>query len=80
MAFWTMKICSSGGGTVTVSSPTSGNIDGTNAIFGSSLTVAPTFAVSDGATFRQGHGWTWNAGSFTVTMGVAPQYDLYFIS
>ena len=75
-----MKINSSSGGSVTISSPNSGTIDGTNATFGFVSTTQPTFVVSDGASFRVGHGWTWNSGPMTITMDVPPQYDLYAIS
>ena len=80
MSFWTsIIITGSGGGSITISSPSSGNVDGTNTQFGAS--AKPTIVVSDDASYRENHGWTWNAGTLTVTItGPAPQYDVYFIN
>lgn len=79
MSFWTqLKITTSGGGSITISTPSSGNVDGTNTQFTTS--TKPTIVVSDDASYRENYGWTWNAGTLTVTVNIPPVYDLYFIS
>ena len=55
--------------------PATGTVNGLNASF--TFTQEPTVIVSDGATYRVGHGWTWNAGTLTATMSVPPSYDIF---
>lgn len=40
----------------------------------------PTVIVSDNATYRVNFGWTWNAGTSTATMSIAPSYDIFGIA
>jgi hypothetical protein len=79
MAFWTqILITTSGGGSITIATPASGNIDGTNKSFGAAS--KPKIVVLDEGSYRENFGWTWNAGTLTVTTTIPPTYDLYFIS
>lgn len=77
MPFWNQIIISSSGGSVTLSSPTSGSVDGSTTAFG--FSSKPTMIVSDGATYQENKGWTWNGVSLTATMSVPPLYDIYSI-
>lgn len=78
MAFWTQIIISTGSGSITISSATSGSIDGTNTAFG--FASKPKIIVSDDASYRENFGWTWNSGTLTATMNQAPSFDIYSIS
>ena len=79
MAFWTqLIISSSSGGSITISTPVSGAVNGNNTQFVASS--KPTIVVSDDASYRENYGWTWNSGTNTVTVSQPPNYDIYFIS
>ena len=63
------------GGVGTPTDPTSGTVDGSTTDF--VFTTKPTLIVSDGATLRENHGWTWTAGTTTATLSIPPSYDLF---
>ena len=78
MSFWTsIIITGSGGGSITISSPSSGTVDGTNTQFG--FSSKPNVIVSDDAIYRENYGFTWNSGTLTATLAVAPVYDVFAI-
>lgn len=66
---------SGGGGTIL--SPT-GTIDGSNVDF--VFSEKPDWIVTDGATFRENFGWTWNGGTNTATMSNPPTFDLWGVT
>lgn len=55
--------------------PTSGSINSVNKAF--VFASKPTYIVVDAATYRENKGWTWNAGTSTATLSIAPTYDCY---
>lgn len=65
------------------SSPTSlppalaatGLVNSSNTAF--TFTEKPTYIVSDGAWYRENIGWTWNSGTLTATMFLAPNDDIW---
>lgn len=52
-----------------------GSVDGSNAAF--TFAKEPSWIVSDGAWYRVGNGWTWNAGTLTATLTIPPQSDIW---
>lgn len=66
-------VVSSSGGTPVP--PTSGVVDGVTVSF--IFSSKPTLIVTDGITFRENHGWTWNSGTSTVTVDNPPTFDLF---
>lgn len=56
----------SAGSTQTIAAPTSGNVDDSNLAF--VFTLKPFLIVVNQRTYREGVGWTWNAGTSTATL------------
>lgn len=52
-----------------------GTVDGSNTSF--TFLEKPTYIVSDGAWYRENVGWSWNAGTLTATMFIAPNNDIW---
>jgi hypothetical protein len=52
-----------------------GTVNGSNAAF--TFVSKPNFVISDGASYRENKGWTWTGATLTVTMDIAPSYDIY---
>lgn len=52
-----------------------GMVNGTNVDF--AFTSKPTLVISDGASYQENKGWTWNAGTLTATLSIPPSYDVY---
>jgi len=68
-----------GGASVTVALPTAGAVDGSNQVF--TFAAEPIILVSDNITLRKTSSngtpnWT---GTTTITLAIAPNYDLYSI-
>lgn len=79
MSFWTQIILTNtNGGSITLTAPISGTIDGSNKAF--VFSSKPTVLVSDSTTYRESYGWSWNSSTFTVTMVSAPLYDLFSLN
>lgn len=73
-----------GGGGGFILLPATGTIDGSNQAF--TFTQQPTYIISDhawytainvGPTASPTTNWTWNAGTSTATMTIAPQEDIF---
>lgn len=69
-----------GGGGGLTELPATGTVNGTNKSF--TFTSLPQYIVSDNAWYRQTNSkgetnWTWNSGTLTATMTVAPQSDIF---
>lgn len=58
--------------------PTSGTVGANNKDF--TFATLPVAIVSDGVLSRNGAGFTWNAGTSTATLTVAPTGDIYALS
>lgn len=68
--------CGSGsGGSSPPISPTSGAINGSNTSY--VFSTEPDVIVADNASYRLNFGFTWNSGTNTATLSVAPTYDIY---
>lgn len=71
----TINASGSGGGSMT-------KLAATGALAQTAFTFIskPTVIVSDGASYEENKGWTWNGGTLTATMSIAPTYDIYGLS
>ena len=71
MAFWTQIIIqTSGGGSITLYSPTSGLVNDTNKDFG--FSSKPSIVVVNGSSYKENSGWSWNGGTLTATLDFPP--------
>ena len=61
-----VKVISSTGGLGAPVEPTSGTIDNSNKVF--TFLVKPTLVNVNGIFYREGKGWSWTAGTLTVTL------------
>lgn len=71
----TISRISRGSGSLTLLNPTSGTIDGNNKDF--VFTTQPTIVVVDGAAYLLNNGFTWNSGTNTASLTVAPTFDVF---
>jgi len=69
---------SSATGAATPIAPTSGAINGSNTAF--VFATEPKVISRDGITIRQGYGFTWNSGTSTATLDIAPSYEVFAFS
>lgn len=72
-----ITITASSAGAFTVLTAT-GTVNGNNASF--TFASKPTLVISDGASYIENVGWTWTAGTLTVTMTIPPQSNIYGLS
>lgn len=79
MSFWTQQILfNQSQVTINLLAAVTGSVDGTNPYFG--FVKKPSFIVSDGASYQENSGWTWNSFSLTATMDVPPKYDIFAVA